>query len=48
VLDCGERIARKGVAVTSAANSDVHVLDDLHRYFHTQIDDMPDEIADLT
>merc|ERR1711972_818132 len=41
------RFGRKGVAINFATNSDVRAMKDIERYYHTQIEEMPMDIADL-
>eukprot|EP00928_Gymnodinium_smaydae_P100726 TRINITY_DN994_c1_g1_i6.p1 TRINITY_DN994_c1_g1~~TRINITY_DN994_c1_g1_i6.p1 ORF type:complete len:392 (+),score=115.19 TRINITY_DN994_c1_g1_i6:107-1282(+) len=41
------RFGRKGVAINFVTNNDVRVMKDLERFYHTQIEEMPMDIADL-
>lgn len=41
------RFGRKGVAINFVTNSDVRAMKDIERYYHTQIEEMPMDIADL-
>jgi translation initiation factor 4A len=41
------RFGRKGVAINFVSNSDVRSMKDIERYYHTQIEEMPMDIADL-
>eukprot|EP00409_Alexandrium_fundyense_P006579 CAMPEP_0195048080 /NCGR_PEP_ID=MMETSP0347-20130606/42916_1 /TAXON_ID=2932 /ORGANISM="Alexandrium fundyense, Strain CCMP1719" /LENGTH=54 /DNA_ID=CAMNT_0040076475 /DNA_START=16 /DNA_END=180 /DNA_ORIENTATION=- len=41
------RFGRKGVAINFVTNNDVRNMKDLERYYHTQIEEMPNDIADL-
>merc|ERR1712093_620270 len=41
------RFGRKGVAINFVANSDVRPMKEIERYYHTQIEEMPMDIADL-
>lgn len=41
------RFGRKGIAVNFVTSSDEHVIEDLERYYHTKIEHMPANIADL-
>jgi translation initiation factor 4A len=41
------RFGRKGVAINFVTNSDVRSMKDIERYYHTQIEEMPMDIADL-
>jgi len=41
------RFGRKGAAVNFVTNSDVRTMKDIERYYHTQIEEMPMDIADL-
>jgi len=41
------RFGRKGVAINFVTNQDVRVMKDIERYYHTQIEEMPMDIADL-
>jgi len=41
------RFGRKGVAINFVTNSDVRAMKDIERYYHTQIEEMPQDIADL-
>jgi len=41
------RFGRKGVAINFVTNSDVRVMKDIEKYYHTQIEEMPMDIADL-
>jgi len=41
------RFGRKGVAINFVTNNDVRSMKDIERYYHTQIEEMPMDIADL-
>merc|ERR1712003_553665 len=41
------RFGRKGVAINFVTNQDVRAMKDIERYYHTQIEEMPMDIADL-
>jgi len=41
------RFGRKGVAINFVTNSDVRSMKDIEKYYHTQIEEMPMDIADL-
>jgi len=41
------RFGRKGVAINFVSNNDVSVMKDIEKYYHTQIEEMPMDIADL-
>merc|ERR1711862_590527 len=41
------RFGRKGVAINFVTDSDVRSMKDIERYYHTQIEEMPMDIADL-
>merc|ERR1712058_39454 len=41
------RFGRKGVAINFVTNSDVRTMKDIERFYHTQIEEMPADIADL-
>merc|ERR1712146_476238 len=41
------RFGRKGAAVNFVTNSDVRTMKDIERYYHTQIEEMPMDIADM-
>jgi len=41
------RFGRKGAAINFVANQDVQKMRDIQRYYHTQIEEMPMDIADL-
>jgi len=41
------RFGRKGVAINFVTNQDVRTMKDIERYYHTQIEEMPMDIADL-
>merc|ERR1712151_410042 len=41
------RFGRKGVAINFVTNRDVNAIRDIERYYHTQIEEMPMDIADL-
>uniref|UniRef100_A0A7S0ZU97 RNA helicase n=1 Tax=Noctiluca scintillans TaxID=2966 RepID=A0A7S0ZU97_NOCSC len=41
------RFGRKGVAINFVTNNDVRAMKDIERYYHTQIEEMPMDIADL-
>jgi len=41
------RFGRKGVAINMVTNNDVRAMKDIEKYYHTQIEEMPMDIADL-
>jgi len=41
------RFGRKGVAINFVTNQDVRAMKDIEKYYHTQIEEMPMDIADL-
>merc|ERR1719408_1163069 len=41
------RFARKSVAINFVTNNDVRSMKDIERYYHTQIEEMPMDIADM-
>jgi translation initiation factor 4A len=41
------RFGRKGVAINFVTNNDVRTMKDIEKYYHTQIEEMPMDIADL-
>merc|ERR1712039_361009 len=41
------RFGRKGVAINFVTNNDVRTMKDIERFYHTQIEEMPMDIADL-
>merc|ERR1712057_57851 len=41
------RFGRKGVAINMVSNNDVRAMKDIEKYYHTQIEEMPMNIADL-
>merc|ERR1712217_203809 len=41
------RFGRKGVAINFVTNGDVRTMRDIEKYYHTQIEEMPMDIADL-
>jgi len=41
------RFGRKGVAINFVTNSDVRTMKDIEKFYHTQIEEMPMDIADL-
>merc|ERR550525_1925201 len=41
------RFGRKGVAINFVTNQDVRMMKDIERHYHTQIEEMPMDIADL-
>merc|ERR1711929_6428 len=41
------RFGRKGVAINFVTNNDVRLMKDIERYYHTQIEEMPMDIADM-
>mmetsp|Transcript_78563 Transcript_78563/g.176095 ORF Transcript_78563/g.176095 Transcript_78563/m.176095 type:complete len:399 (-) Transcript_78563:114-1310(-) len=41
------RYGRKGVAINFVTNNDVRAMKDIEKYYHTQIEEMPMDIADL-
>ncbi|GAA5988474.1 hypothetical protein JCM10908_003582 [Rhodotorula pacifica] len=43
----GGRFGRKGVAINFVAAEDVPALRDIERFYNTQIDEMPMNVADL-
>lgn len=43
----GGRFGRKGVAVNFVTESDMAYMREIEQYYHTQIDEMPKNVADL-
>merc|ERR1712032_384355 len=41
------RFGRKGVAINFVTNKDVGAMKDIEKYYHTQIEEMPMDIADM-
>merc|ERR1719487_893460 len=41
------RFGRKGVAINFVTNNDVRTMKDIEKFYHTQIEEMPMNIADL-
>jgi len=41
------RFGRKGVAINFVTNNDVRSMKEIERYYHTQIEEMPMDIADM-
>ena len=41
------RFGRKGVAINFLATGDVRYLRDIEQFYNTQIDEMPNNVADL-
>merc|ERR1712066_356038 len=41
------RFGRKGVAINFVSNNGVRAMKDIERFYHTQIEEMPMDIADL-
>jgi len=41
------RFGRKGVAINFVTNNDVRAMKEIERFYHTQIEEMPMDIADL-
>jgi len=41
------RFGRKGVAINFVTNADVRAMKDIEKFYHTQIEEMPMDIADL-
>merc|ERR1712241_1551766 len=41
------RFGRKGVGINFVTTADVRLMKDIEQYYHTQIDEMPMDIADL-
>jgi len=41
------RFGRKGVAINFVTNNDVRAMKDIEKFYHTQIEEMPMDIADL-
>jgi len=41
------RFGRKGVAINFVTNNDVRAMKDIEKYYHTQIEEMPMDIADM-
>merc|ERR1712039_791174 len=41
------RFGRKGVAINFVTTKDVRSIKDIERYYHTQIEELPNSIADL-
>merc|ERR1712048_1331860 len=40
------RFGRKGVAINFVTNNDVRTMNDIEKYYHTQIEELPSDIAD--
>lgn len=43
----GGRFGRKGVAINFITDEDRRILKDIEQFYHTKIDEMPANIADL-
>jgi translation initiation factor 4A len=43
----GGRFGRKGVAINFVTADDARILKDIEQFYHTQIDEMPMNVADL-
>merc|ERR1712151_1369484 len=41
------RFGRKGAAINFVTNQDVRTMKEIERFYHTQIEEMPMDIADL-
>jgi superfamily II DNA/RNA helicase len=41
------RFGRKGVAINFVTNNEARTMRDIERFYHTQIEEMPLDIADL-
>merc|ERR1712183_657475 len=41
------RFGRKGVAINFVTNNDVRSMKDIERYYHTKVEEMPMDVADL-
>merc|ERR1719446_1957722 len=41
------RFGRKGVAINFVTNNDVRAMKEIESYYHTQIEEMPRDIADM-
>jgi len=41
------RFGRKGAAINFVTNSDVRVMKDIEKYYHTQIEELPMDVANL-
>merc|ERR1719440_1831605 len=41
------RFGRKGVAINFVTNQDVRTMKDIEKYYHTQIEELPENIADM-
>merc|ERR1712003_290639 len=41
------RFGRKGVAINFVTNNDVRTMREIEKYYHTQIEEMPMDIADM-
>merc|ERR1712187_550860 len=41
------RFGRKGVAINFVTNQDVQTMKDIEKYYHTQIEELPMDIADM-
>lgn len=41
------RFGRKGVAINFVTGNDVRAMKEIERYYHTQIEEMPMDIADM-
>ena len=43
----GGRFGRKGVAINFVTDDDVRTMKDIEQFYHTQVDEMPMNVADL-
>ena len=43
----GGRFGRKGVAINFVTVDDVRIMKDIEQFYHTQVDEMPMNVADL-
>merc|ERR1712039_844671 len=41
------RFGRKGVAINFVTNNDVRIMKEIEKYYHTQIEEMPMDIANM-
>jgi translation initiation factor 4A len=41
------RFGRKGCAINFVSNRDVRAMQDIERFYHTQVEELPNNIADI-
>jgi translation initiation factor 4A len=46
-IGCSGRFGRKGVAISFVTNSEMRAMKDIERYYQTQIEEIPMDIADI-